>query len=427
MKPVIYIIFSAIISLQLVFAVCAWSDPSNDLWFSQVGEVKKVKLYFFWSKKCPHCQKAKPFIENLAASNDWMELGSYELSEHQENADFYVRLSKKIGNLNFGVPAFAFCEQIVVGFFDNETTGAKLQSELLACREELHGVKEKLSSDQGSQVSLPIFGDLDSTQVSLPIFTIAIAGLDAFNPCAFFVLLLLLSLLVDAKNRRKMLLIGGIFVFFSGFIYFIFMAAWLNAFLYVGELKFVTAIAALIAIGVGSINIKDYFFFKQGVSLSIPESVKPNLYKRIRGLVNASQLSVMLFGTAVLAITANAYELLCTSGFPMIFTRVLTLKQLPIEDYYLYLIFYNVIYVIPLTIIVLIFVFTLGSRKLTKKEGRILKLVSGLMMFFLGIVLLFKPILLNNFMVSLGMLLLAIFLSFLIQALGKFEIMKTKD
>ena len=57
-----------------------------------------------------------------------------------------------------------------------------------------------------------------------------LAGLDAFNPCAFFVLLFLLSLLVHARDRRRMLLIGGVFVFFSGAIYFVFMAVWLNVF-----------------------------------------------------------------------------------------------------------------------------------------------------------------------------------------------------
>ena len=72
--------------------------------------------------------------------------------------------------------------------------------------------------------------------ISLPLFTVIIGALDSFNPCAFFVLLFLLSMLIHARSRKKMFLIGGIFVFFSGFIYFLFMAAWLNVFLVIGRL-----------------------------------------------------------------------------------------------------------------------------------------------------------------------------------------------
>ena len=125
-----------------------------------------------------------------------------------------------------------------------------------------------------------------------------------------------------------MLLIGGTFVFFSGLIYFIFMAAWLNVFLWIGELKLITLVAGLVAMVIALINIKDYFWFKQGVSLSIPERAKPGIYQRSRNLLKASSLPAMLAGTAVLAIAANSYELLCTSGFPMVYTRALTLHEL---------------------------------------------------------------------------------------------------
>jgi hypothetical protein len=96
----------------------------------------------------------------------------------------------------------------------------------------------------------------------------------------------------------------------------------------------------------------------------------------------------MLFGTSVLAILANAYELLCTAGFPMVYTRVLTLKGLGTGTYYLYLLFYNIVYVVPLAVVVLIFTLTLGSRKLTEFQGRSLKLISGFMMVCLSFVLL---------------------------------------
>jgi uncharacterized membrane protein HdeD (DUF308 family) len=98
-----------------------------------------------------------------------------------------------------------------------------------------------------------------------------------------------------------------------------------------------------------------------------------------------------LIGTMTLALAANAYELLCTAGFPMVFTRILTLNELSPAAHYLYLALYNLVYVLPLLAIVVVFVVTLGARKLTENEGRILKLLSGLMMLGLGAVLLIAP------------------------------------
>ena len=99
----------------------------------------------------------------------------------------------------------------------------------------------------------------------------------------------------------------------------------------------------------------------------------------------------MIAATAFLAIAANFYELLCTAGFPMVFTRLLTLADLPAAGRYAYLAAYNLIYVLPLAAIVVVFARSLGARKLSEREGRLLKLMSGLMMLGLGVLLLLAP------------------------------------
>jgi hypothetical protein len=108
-------------------------------------------------------------------------------------------------------------------------------------------------------------------------------------------------------------------------------------------------------------------------------------------MLNAGNLPAMLAATIILAIAANFYELLCTAGFPMVFTRLLTLHDGSATRHYLYLALYNVIYVLPLLVIVMTFVRGMGSRKLSEREGRLLKLQSGLMMLGLGILLLLAP------------------------------------
>ena len=181
----------------------------------------------------------------------------------------------------------------------------------------------------------------------------------------------------------------------------------------------VTAGAGWLAVLIALINIKDYFWFKQGVSLSIPEAAKPGLYQRMRGLLKADNLPALTLGTIALAVAANSYELLCTAGFPMVYTRLLTLAGLPPAAYYGWLALYNVIYILPLLAITLAFTFTLGARKLSEAEGRFLKLVSGLMMFGLGLLLVLKPEVLNHPDIALGLPVAALTLSALIHRARK--------
>jgi len=326
------------------------------------------------------------------------------------------------------VPGFIFCRQVLIGYDDAETTGAEIAQALEACHQQRldagvlgmsatpatgaepsGAAHTSLAAEQGgTNVHIPIIGTVDAKALSLPVLTLVLAGMDAFNPCAFFVLLFLLSLLVHAKSRTRMAIVGGTFVLFSGLVYFVFMAAWLNVFLVAGELRVITIIAGLLALTVAALNIKDFFWFKEGPSLSIPESAKPGLFKRMRGIVATGSLGPMLLSTVLLAIVANSYELLCTAGFPMVYTRVRTRARLETWQYYAWLAVYNVIYVIPLLAIVIVFVRTMGARKLSESEGRILKLVSGFMMLGFGLLLLLAPQLLTNPLASILVLVVAV-------------------
>jgi len=210
-----------------------------------------------------------------------------------------------------------------------------------------------------------------------------------------------------------MLLVGGTFVFFSGLVYFLFMAAWLNLFMVVGELTWMTTLAGLVAVAIALINIKDFFWLHRGISLSIPEHAMPRLHQRVRNLMYTGRLPALLLGTVTLSLAANSYELLCTAGFPMIFTRILTINELAPSAYYGYLLLYNVVYIIPLLLIVSAFSLTLGARKLSVRGGRLLKLLSGLMMLELGLVLVMAPALLNNAGIAMLLLCVALLLTLL--------------
>jgi hypothetical protein len=381
---------------------------------------ERVELYFFWSARCPHCQVARPFVEALPARHPWLRLHSLELTQHPENIGTYLQMAARLGQEGNAVPAFIFCGRMQTGYDSDATTGAELASLLEECHRRGGTLGPETAVPGSWSVTLPLVGEVSGEAASLPLTTLMLAGMDAFNPCAFFVLLFLLSLLAHAHSRGRMLFVGGVFVLFSGLVYFAFMAAWLNVFLLLGPLQGITLAAGVLAVVIAAINIKDYFFFQRGVSLSIPDRAKPRLFERMRGIVQASNLPVLVTGTVMLALVANSYELLCTAGFPLVYTRILTLRALPATDYYLYLALYNVIYVIPLLLIVLAFVFTLGGRKLTETEGRLLKLLSGMMMLGLGLLLLFAPDRLNSPLASALVLGIALGVTVLIAVSAKF-------
>ncbi len=377
-------------------------ERESPIWVeTDSGEVT-VHLYFFWSRFCPHCLEAKPFVDDMAEDRPWLELHSLEVTGSEDNRARYREMSALFGEEASSVPAFFFCGNRVVGFDAPDGLGRQLESSLEACRTQAATGHVAIARAGPSLEAPEALAGLEG--LSLPAITVAIAGLDAFNPCAFFVLLFLLSLLIHVHNRRRMLLIGGVFIFFSGLIYFLFMAAWLNVFLLFGQLRAVTLGAGLVAVVMAALNIKDYFRPGVGPSLSIAEEAKPNLYRRMRGLLHADRLPTLLLGTVALAVAANSYELLCTSGLPMLYTRILTLENLPGAGYYLYLLLYNLVYVLPLAAIVGVFTYSLGSRKLQPEEGRVLKLLSGMMMLGLGMVLLFAPNELQNLWVAFGII-----------------------
>ncbi len=283
-------------------------------------------------------------------------------------------------------PEDSFDDELPLG--DLPLPGDDLDLPLPGMDEISYDETEYLAEDE---VILPVFGKIRSSDIGLPLFTIAIGLIDGFNPCAMWVLLFLLSILVNLQDRKKILIVAGTFVLVSGIAYFLFMAAWLTFFMYAGMLRWIQILLGVLAVVVGTIHVKDFFAFKKGVSLSIPESAEPTIYKRARQIVTAENLWGALVGAAVLATLVNIVELLCTAGLPAIYTEVLTMQDLPTWKYYAYLGLYILAYMFDDALMVTVVTVTLGKRKMQENEGRWLKLISGLVILILGVVMLFKP------------------------------------
>jgi hypothetical protein len=236
-----------------------------------------------------------------------------------------------------------------------------------------------------------VLGRIDAATLGMPLFTVAVGLVDGFNPCAMWVLLLLLSILVNVGDRLRILAIAGTFVLVSGLAYFAFMAAWLHIFDWIGCLRPVQIVLGLLAITIGSVHVKDFFAFKKGLSLSIPEAAKPGIYDRMRRIVTAENLLGAVLGAFTLAVLVNIVELLCTAGLPALYTNVLSLQGYSTPVRYGYLGLYIAAYMFDDALMVAGVVATLSRFKLQEAGGRWLKLVSGAVILLLGCVMLFRP------------------------------------
>ncbi|MGM5480469.1 MAG: cytochrome c biogenesis protein CcdA [Nanobdellota archaeon] len=246
-----------------------------------------------------------------------------------------------------------------------------------------------------SGVSADALKSLGSS-IPLPLFTFIIGIVDGFNPCNLMVLTLLVSLLLtESHSRKRILAVALTFVSVIYIFYFIFMSAWINIFNLVGFIDPLRYFIAVIAIIAGLINIKELFFFRKGITLMIQDKHLKPLKKKVNHvaeLMKKGSLPSLIGASAVLAIFASLVELPCTAGFPIIYTGVLTGAGLESGiGHYLYLLLYNLFYIIPLLAIILVFTFTFKGKKVSKKTMSIIKFVGGAIMLLLGIILLVNP------------------------------------
>ncbi len=267
-------------------------------------------------------------------------------------------------------------------------------------------------------VDIPVIGEINVSGISMPVLTIIIAGADSLNVCSIFILFVLLSLLVNAESRKRMILVGGIFIFFSFLWYLLFMFI-LQRILSSFEMIIIASVVGAIAVFLGLINIKDFFLFKKGVSTGIPEGKKQDIFRRMRELVKSPYRSVVIISTITLAVTVNLFEFVCSLALPAIYVGQLQIRNLLSFEQYLYIISYNVIYVIPLIIIFLLFVVTLGRRKISEFQGRVLKLFSGIFILSFGIIFLYDYMIFHMISTPIIILILSIVLTVIIASIWK--------
>jgi len=362
----------------------------------------------FVSDNCPHCAAFKAY----AAAQKW-NVDLFEISQ-PTSQELFAKVQERAPSLQQGVPTIVVNGHIIQGYKDDATTGKRIGSLLSAMQkqpDESVSFEEFLVSEQhvkvettegtcteGCTVNLdeyifdvPLIGKVDLTRLSLPMLSVLVGFLDGFNPCAMWVLITLLTLLIATRDPKKIWMIGGTFLFVSGAMYYLFIAAWLNAFLILGFNAWVQKIIGLIAIGGGAFYFYEALGKDPNACAVTDAQQKKRIIDRMRDILQKAAWPAMLLGVAVLAISVNAIELVCTAGLPAVFTQILAFNDVTPLARYLYIGLYILLYMIDDIVIFAIAVWTLHATGLTRKYARFTLIFGGFLMYALGFLLIFAP------------------------------------
>ena len=384
-----------------------------------------LNVYIFEGEGCPYCARAIAFFKELAEKDERIIVHDFEVYHNLQNREYFTALASVHGFEPMYVPTIFIGDQYWVGFSD--TIQAEIEDVIQKCHDggcvdfgkqvlssslffaegvpaETNPAGETASPGEDTvtnvgefSITLPLFGRIDLAKRSLLLSTLLISFVDGFNPCSIWVLSMLLAITLNARSRKKVLIIGFVFIFVTAFIYALFIGGLFTVFTFIGYVGWIQLIVALIAFVFALVNIKDYFWYKEGISLTISDKQKPGIYKGIRRIMNAEEnLWGLVSATVVLAAGVSLVEFSCTAGFPMIWTNLLAIHEVSGLAFLGFLLVYMLVYQLDEMGIFLVAVFTLRKSKMEEKYGRILKLLGGMLMLTLALVMLIDPTLMNN-------------------------------
>jgi len=386
-----------------------------------------VHLYLFYGDGCSHCEKERTFLRELQADyGEQIVIEELEIYYHSKNSNLMKILGQTLNLDASGVPMLFIEDEIVVGFNSNETTGVKIREAIKNCQQRschsqvdeiimssgvtgqvvkvlpsspagedlgtVAGVMEDQAQPEKQNfiIKVPLLGLVDLKKLSLPALTILLGFLDGFNPCAMWILIFLITMLINLGNKKRLFLLGFTFIFVSALVYFGFLAAWFNLFQFINYVYWIRLIVGTVAIGSGIIHLKNYY--EKATSCRVTNmKQRSKIMSKIKDVIARKNLMFTLVGISALAVSVNMIELVCSAGLPAIYTNILALTDLSNTQYYSLLILYTLVFMIDDLVVFTIAIKTFHLTGIANKYIKISNLVGGILLLIIGILLLFRP------------------------------------
>lgn len=388
-------------NLQFAFAQ---QDESN-----QTEE--KISISVFVRDDCRHCQDEEAFLEKLSKERNDLNIIYHNIGE-KIHKDHFLEITDLEG-LTKTTPITLVGNTIIQGFDSGETTGIRILSLIEQSKGQntldfeeyiAAGGSGNIEVIEGSTcdsegicevessylVTLPFFGVVDLQKYSLATLSVILGFVDGFNPCAMWVLVTFLIVLVQIGDRRKMLQIAGLFIIAEAVMYYMILNVWLTAWDFVGLDNIITPVVGVVSIG-GAIFFLYEFWTSDGTCKVTSLNQRRKTMQKINDLVESPMTWITVFAVISLAFSVNIIEFACSIGIPQAFTKILNLNYLSGIERQVYLWIYTFFYMIDDFIVFSIALYSIEKIGITQKYARYCNLIGGIAMLILGGLLIFNP------------------------------------
>lgn len=409
MKKLMVILFLALFLVVPFNTFAAKTDSVKENKYTE-------NMYLFYGKECPHCEELMKYLDKFLDNKkyDNVKLYKYEVWHNKENQQKRAKVAELLENNQEGVPFLIVGTNYILGY--SEIANEEIENIINfylnkeyydPAGDYLLGTDTKdlknfhYEKSNQNEYNVPLLGKVNAKRVSLVSISIIIGFVDGFNPCAMWILLFLLSILISTKDRKKMWILGLTFILTSGIVYLMFMLSWLKVAKYTTQIIYVRYLVGVFALIFGLVNV--YRFIKsikeKDVGCDVTDATKKRkIMDRIRVTLSKNKLIFAVIGIMLLAISVNLIELLCSLGLPLMYTEILSLNDLTHLQYGIYIFIYILFFLIDDLIIFFIAMKTLKLKGISNKYTKYSHLVGGLIMLAIGLLMIIKPsILLFNF------------------------------
>lgn len=389
--------------------ILLWLVLTIAILFPVAVNAEEINLYLFHSQDCTHCQSERKWLESIKDKYDNLNIHEYEITRNGDNSALLDKVKERLSSTSNYVPYTVIGEQHWIGW--NGDNKAKITeaienydfSKRDIVNEVINNIDgEKIgntevpteNNDDKTEFTVPVLGKIDAKKVSLPIMAMVIGFVDGFNPCAMWVLIFLISMLLGMKDKKKMWTLGLTFLISSGLVYLLFMLAWLNIAVSLSSIRWIQLIISAVALIGAFVNLRSYFksVIKKDEGCEVVDNKKrKKLMERIKKYTSEKSFLLAMLGVMALAFSVNLIELACSAGLPLIFTQVLALNNLNALQYGIYIFIYLLFFLIDDIVVFVIAMKTFELTGISTKYTKYSHLIGGLIMLIIGLLMIFKP------------------------------------
>lgn len=342
----------------------------------------KVNIYLFYSKICPHCQKEEKYFETLKEKyQDKINIYTYEVTENKTNNEIMKSLKKELKENSQGVPFTIIGSKTFLGY--DESFNERIENTIDSY------LNENTTTD--NTYTIPILGKIEAKNASIILIAIILGFIDGFNPCAMWILLLLINMCISIKDKKKMLIVCLTFIITSGIIYFLSMLG-IGFILDLTTIAYIRNIIAILAIVLGIYNLYTYIKTRKETGCHVVKKEKrKTIITKINNILNNKNTLLMFGGTIILATSVNLIEMACSLGFPTIFLEILSINNIHSFLKVTYLLIYILFYLIDDIVVLFLSIKAFETKGISTKYNKYVHLIGGIIMVLMGILLIFKP------------------------------------